>query len=45
VPLSQDIQRAVAQVGGVTEQDMEIMGYLQAEEFTALLKQALGERG
>jgi metal-sulfur cluster biosynthetic enzyme len=42
VPLSLDIQRAVAQVAGVSQQDMEIVGYIQADEFTALLKQLLG---
>ena len=41
VPLSLDIQRAVAEVAGVREQDMEIVGYIQAEEFTALLKRML----
>jgi metal-sulfur cluster biosynthetic enzyme len=41
VPLSLEIQRAVALVEGVTGLDMEIVGYIQAEEFTALIKQAL----
>jgi metal-sulfur cluster biosynthetic enzyme len=44
VPLSLEIQRAVAQVEGVTEQDFEIVGYIQAEELTALIKQALAQR-
>ncbi len=44
VPLSLEIQRAVAEVPGVTEQDMEIVGYIQAEELTALIKQALADK-
>jgi metal-sulfur cluster biosynthetic enzyme len=39
VPLSLEIQKAVAQVEGVTEQDFEIVGYLQAEELTKFLQQ------
>jgi metal-sulfur cluster biosynthetic enzyme len=41
VPLSLEIQRAVAEVEGVTEQNMEIVGYIQADELTALIRQAL----
>jgi metal-sulfur cluster biosynthetic enzyme len=41
VPLSLEIQKAIAQVDGVTEQDLEIVGYIQAEEFTALIREAL----
>ncbi len=41
VPLAWEIQQAVAQVDGVTEQDVQIVGYIQAEEFTALIKEAL----
>lgn len=44
VPLSIEIQRAVAEVPGVTEQDLEIIGYIQAEELTALIKQALADK-
>lgn len=44
VPLAWEIQQAVAQVEGVTAQDFEIVGYIQAEEFTALIKQALVEK-
>ncbi len=43
VPLAWEIQRAVAEVQGVTEQDCQIVGYIQAEEFTALIKQTLAE--
>jgi metal-sulfur cluster biosynthetic enzyme len=43
LPLAWEIQRAVVQVEGVTEQDCEIVGYIQAEEFTALIKEALAE--
>jgi metal-sulfur cluster biosynthetic enzyme len=41
VPLSLDIQHAVAEVAGVTGQDAEIVGFIQAEELTAWLKLAL----
>jgi len=44
VPLAWEIQQAVAQVEGVTAQDFEIVGYIQAEEFTALVKQALVQK-
>ncbi|MEW5717291.1 MAG: iron-sulfur cluster assembly protein [Chloroflexota bacterium] len=44
VPLAWEVQRAVAQVEGVVEQDCQIVGYIQAEEFTALIKQALAEK-
>ncbi len=41
VPLSLEIQKAVGQVEGVTEQDFEIVGYLQSEELTKFLHQLL----
>ena len=41
VPLSLAIQRAVADVEGVTSQDLEIVGYIQAEELTAMFRQWL----
>jgi len=44
VPLSLEIQRAVAEVEGVTAQDCQIVGYIQAEELTALIKQALAAK-
>jgi hypothetical protein len=44
VPLSLEIQKAVAEVEGVIEQDMEIVGYIQAEELTALIRQALADK-
>jgi len=44
VPLSLAIQRAVAEVEGVTEQKMEIVGYIQADELTALIRRALMAR-
>ena len=44
VPLSLEIKRAVAQVEGVTGQDLEIVGYLQAEELTELIKQAFMDK-
>jgi metal-sulfur cluster biosynthetic enzyme len=43
VPLSLMIQNAVASVPGVNGQDMEIVGYIQAEELTALLRELLDE--
>ena len=44
IPLSMMIQKAVAEVPGVIEQDLEIVGYYQAEEITAMLKKELGDR-
>ena len=44
IPLSQAIQGAVAEVEGVTEQEVEIVGFLLAEELTAWLRQALEEQ-
>jgi metal-sulfur cluster biosynthetic enzyme len=43
VPLSLMIREAVASVSGVTGQDMEIVGYIQAEELNALLRQLVEE--
>lgn len=42
IPLSLMIQKAVAEVPGVTNQDLEIVGYFQAEEITAMLKKEFG---
>ena len=39
VPLAIAIRQAVAEVPGVTEQNLEIVGYVQAEELTALIRQ------
>jgi metal-sulfur cluster biosynthetic enzyme len=39
VPLSLAIKQAVSEVDGVTSQDLEIVGYIQAEEMTELLRQ------
>jgi metal-sulfur cluster biosynthetic enzyme len=44
VPLSIAIQQAVSEVEGVTEQDMEIAGYIQADELTELIKQAVNAK-
>ena len=44
VPLSVEIQRAVAEVEGVTDQNMEIVGYIQADELTALIRRSLQAR-
>jgi metal-sulfur cluster biosynthetic enzyme len=40
VPLSQDIQRAVAEVAGVSDQSIEVVNYALAEELTKWLKEA-----
>lgn len=45
VPLSLMIQNAVAAVPGVSGQEMEIVGYIQSEELTALLRELLEEMG
>jgi metal-sulfur cluster biosynthetic enzyme len=45
VPLSLMIREAIATVPGVTGQDMEIVGYVQAEELTNLLREMLGDKG
>ena len=39
VPLSLAIKQAVSEVNVVTGQDLEIVGYIQAEEMTELLRQ------
>jgi metal-sulfur cluster biosynthetic enzyme len=39
VPLSLEIRKAVAEVEGVTGQDMEIVGYIQAKELADLLRE------
>ena len=41
VPLSNSIQLAVAEVPGVTSQDVKVIGFVLSDELTALLKQAL----
>jgi metal-sulfur cluster biosynthetic enzyme len=41
VPLSSEIKHAVANVDGVTGQDMQIVGFMLAEDLTAWLSQAL----
>ncbi len=45
VPLSLMIQGAIAKIPGVTGQDMQVVGYIQAEELTAMLKEMLEEMG
>jgi len=44
VPLFWEIQKAVAEVEGITEQDAEIVGYIQAEELARFIREALGEQ-
>ncbi len=41
VPLAAEIQRAVAEVPGVTHQNIEIVGWIGSRELTKLLEQAL----
>jgi metal-sulfur cluster biosynthetic enzyme len=45
IPLSLMIQNAIASVSGVSGQDMEIVGYIQAEELTDLLREMLDNIG
>jgi metal-sulfur cluster biosynthetic enzyme len=44
VPLVDAIQRAVAEVPGVTSQDVKVIGFALSDELTAWLKQALEDR-
>ena len=39
IPLSQEIQKAVAEVDNVTGQDFEIVGYLQSQDLNELLQE------
>lgn len=41
VPLASMIQQSVSEVEGVTQQDLEIVGFKNSDELMALLKQAL----
>ncbi len=38
VPISQQIKRAVGEVAGVVSQELEVVGYVQAEALTAMLR-------
>ena len=44
-PLSLMIQKAVAGVEGVSGQELQIVGYLRAEELTRWIQEALAGRG
>jgi metal-sulfur cluster biosynthetic enzyme len=44
VPLSLTIQQAMAEVKGVTSQDVEVVGFALSEELTNWLRQALQEK-
>jgi metal-sulfur cluster biosynthetic enzyme len=44
VPLSLAIKQAIDEVEGVNGQDMEIVGYIQAEELTELFRQWVSEQ-
>lgn len=41
VPLSMDIQHAVAEVEGVTGQNLQVVGFILSDELSTWLKQAL----
>ena len=41
VPLADAIQRAVAQVEGVTAQDVNVVGFIQSDDLIAWLREAL----
>jgi metal-sulfur cluster biosynthetic enzyme len=45
VPLSVAIKLAVSEVDGVTSQDLEVVGYVQAEALTEMFRQWLAEEG
>ena len=45
VPLSISIKQAVSEIKGITGQDLEIVGYLQAKELTAMFRKWLAEEG
>jgi metal-sulfur cluster biosynthetic enzyme len=40
VPLSLEIQRAVAEVEGVTDQHIKVVGYIQGYKLTELLRRS-----
>jgi metal-sulfur cluster biosynthetic enzyme len=39
LPLALSIRKAVAEVEGVTDQEVEVVGYLKAEELNAMLRE------
>jgi metal-sulfur cluster biosynthetic enzyme len=41
IPISLAIKQAVGEVDGVTGQDLEVVGYLQADKLTDLLRQPM----
>jgi metal-sulfur cluster biosynthetic enzyme len=41
IPLSLEIQKAVSEVPGVTDQELEIVGYLKVEELAELIRQQM----
>lgn len=43
VPFSMDIQHAVAQVAGVTGQNLQVVGFALSDELTEWLKKAMEE--
>jgi metal-sulfur cluster biosynthetic enzyme len=44
VPLSLEIQKAVAEVEGVTEQHIKVVGYIQGYKLTELLKRSIATK-
>ena len=45
LPLSLSIKQALDEIEGVTGQDVEVVGYMLAEELTALFRKWLAEGG
>jgi metal-sulfur cluster biosynthetic enzyme len=44
IPLSQEIQQAIAEVEGVAAQDIKVVGYIQGYKLTELLRRSLAEK-
>lgn len=42
VPLALSIREAVAEVPGVTHQEIQVVGYIKAEELNAMLREVAG---
>ena len=45
IPLALMIQNAIASVPGVVELEMEVVGFIQAEELTAILREMWADPG
>jgi metal-sulfur cluster biosynthetic enzyme len=44
IPLAQKIQQAIAEVDGVTAQNIKVVGYIQAFKLTELLRRSPAEK-